>query len=477
MRLLPRSPRGTWLLAGAAWLAVCAAAWPVLPVRPRAEWAADATTMPVGFVPGRRALVAGALLSVEDDTLSSLRTFDADSGAVADWLDPGEEVRRRATAISPDGRWAAVTHGRAGAFRMHLFDPATGRRGVALPLAADADPIAACFSPDGRWLAYAANGPDGGCVHVWDVAAGAELRTVRPAGGRLAFAPDSRTLAVGDYPGRDAQAPVRVRLWDVNSGQLLREWNGPACRGCGHLQFAPDGRRLVAVFLAWNEHTFPNPGRSARMPWGYGAQIRGYDLATGGESFRIECDSVLAPPGVCWFATHTYPPPPTGDFTWDLWGYDGGPGSGGANLGQPRRLIMDTGGSSGRLVAAVDETVGSPLEWLLGLARIRWPFDRRQTVGVRFVDVRTGAVVGSLPRQRIDPLERKWTPGPGWVTFSPARDLVAVEQDGYIRIWDLPPRQPLRWFAAAAGILALPFAGLAWRRARRLRRAAAGGGR
>ena len=38
MRLLPRTVRGTWALAAAAWLAGCALAWPLLPARPRAEW-------------------------------------------------------------------------------------------------------------------------------------------------------------------------------------------------------------------------------------------------------------------------------------------------------------------------------------------------------------------------------------------------------------------------------------------------------
>jgi hypothetical protein len=40
-------------------------------------------------------------------------------------------------------------------------------------------------------------------------------------------------------------------------------------------------------------------------------------------------------------------------------------------------------------------------------------------------------------------------------------------------VWDVPPRKPLTWLALAAAILALPLAGLAWRRSRRLRRGAA----
>src|SRR5439155_15280875 len=38
MPLLPRSRRGTWLLAAAVWLAACAGLWWALPVLPRGEF-------------------------------------------------------------------------------------------------------------------------------------------------------------------------------------------------------------------------------------------------------------------------------------------------------------------------------------------------------------------------------------------------------------------------------------------------------
>ena len=43
--------------------------------------------------------------------------------------------------------------------------------------------------------------------------------------------------------------------------------------------------------------------------------------------------------------------------------------------------------------------------------------------------------------------------------------MLAVQEDlTTIGIWELPPRKPLTWFALVAAILALPLAGLAWRR-------------
>src|SRR5262245_8817282 len=62
MRLLPRSPRGTWLLAGAVWAAGCAASWWALPVRPRAEWALSEEERLLGFLPN------GVLVTSHIDT-------------------------------------------------------------------------------------------------------------------------------------------------------------------------------------------------------------------------------------------------------------------------------------------------------------------------------------------------------------------------------------------------------------------------
>lgn len=38
MRMLPRSAKGTWLLAASMWVGLCAAVWTALPTVPRAAW-------------------------------------------------------------------------------------------------------------------------------------------------------------------------------------------------------------------------------------------------------------------------------------------------------------------------------------------------------------------------------------------------------------------------------------------------------
>src|SRR5262249_53528499 len=52
IRLMPRTPRGTWLLAGAVWLTGCAALWWVLPYRPRAAWPTEEPAVVHGLIPG-----------------------------------------------------------------------------------------------------------------------------------------------------------------------------------------------------------------------------------------------------------------------------------------------------------------------------------------------------------------------------------------------------------------------------------------
>src|SRR5437667_9293836 len=59
MRFLPRSRRGTWLLAGAVWLAACAGGWWTLPVMPRGELRLPHDIDLVGLLPGgQRGIVA-----------------------------------------------------------------------------------------------------------------------------------------------------------------------------------------------------------------------------------------------------------------------------------------------------------------------------------------------------------------------------------------------------------------------------------
>src|SRR4051794_36624212 len=102
MRLLPRTRRGTWLLAVLVWAVGCTALWWAVPPRPRAEWALTPADqcMPVAFVPGRRAVLTYPLVAVGDShvTRGPVRLWDADTGRVSELGSPDGLVN--AVAVS-----------------------------------------------------------------------------------------------------------------------------------------------------------------------------------------------------------------------------------------------------------------------------------------------------------------------------------------------------------------------------------------
>ena len=103
-------------------------------------------------------------------------------------------------------------------------------------LQSDSSIMGVAFSPDGRTLAA---GDYNGDVALWDVASGHKITTL-PEGataGSVAFSPDGRTLAVGDYNGG-------IGLWDVASGHKITTL--PEGSAVGSVAFGPDGRTLAA---------------------------------------------------------------------------------------------------------------------------------------------------------------------------------------------------------------------------------------
>lgn len=114
------------------------------------------------------------------------------------------------------------------------------------------DGFNAVFSPDGRYVLSMADAGTG-TMRLWDVATGEEIRQfVGPepdALGNLtaAFSPDSRTIfsAIGgDYA---------ARLWDVTTGEQIRQFEGEVTGRWESATFSPDGKYALAGFDSLEE--------------------------------------------------------------------------------------------------------------------------------------------------------------------------------------------------------------------------------
>ena len=109
------------------------------------------------------------------------------------------------------------------------------------------------FSPDGEILATGGGDwatPD--CVRLWDMRTGKLRHTLRDSRddwniAGVAFSPDSRTLA---YACSD-----KVRLWSVQTGQLVRVFSGDLVGG---IEISPHNRLLVSSSgMTEDEEYFP----------------------------------------------------------------------------------------------------------------------------------------------------------------------------------------------------------------------------
>jgi hypothetical protein len=423
MRILPRSRRGTWLLAGAVWCAACAGLWRALPVVVRARVLGGNQCI---FSANSRSLFTfDAWLISEYDPWTGRLLFSTDvphkTGEHFGWL---WRLTPR-TAIFPDKDG------------VQLFD-----FGTRLMTGVSGD---AMFTADGRTLVRVVSNPgtDEREIRSVDLASGLDRLCSRVRGsGDIEVSTDGQFAVVSSYlQGKTENHSLQeVRFIDLATGVITGSDLMPGDGWVVRSGFSPNGRAFAATLSA-------NSGRP-----GCTHTVFAWDLSSG-RRFSQTC---------------------SGNFS--AWGADGtifvlendefiafNPSTGDQRVVGPAYESahwIDTQASGEHFFLDRMERVSTFWRTLSDyFPSLRGDYD---FVECECYDL-AGRRLASVPTTRS-----------GARDLSPDNQTLAVaspSEPGVIDLYDFPPQKSLAWLAAGAALLALPIALITWRRTRKLRAA------
>jgi WD40 repeat protein len=161
----------------------------------------------------------------------ALRLWDTTTGQVRTLTGPGDQYVW--ITFSPDGQWL-MTGSSGGSIKQWMVQPGVLHRTIA-----GEGRARGAFSPDGKCgLTVTA---DLHTAALWDVVSGKEVRRVKLAPQaiqQVGFLPDGkRVLAVGE--------DRVLRMWELKTGKLLREFHWQEGLGIGSVAVSSDGKRAL----------------------------------------------------------------------------------------------------------------------------------------------------------------------------------------------------------------------------------------
>lgn len=461
-RFLPRTPRGTWLLAGILWLVACGVLWWLLPDRPRAAWPTDDLVVIYGFIPGTSVLLTsspwpGGTNGPGGPMLGPLVARDAETHALRHWFPDGE----RLTLVDPgvDGRHVLVGRVLGGRARLFLVDATNGNVIAELPrggpaaenesdLPRDASDQFAAFRRDGQRIVYADWVGEERWLRVWEVETHQEVAALRDAGPPAAWSPDGRSLAYITQ-GRDESA---VGLWNVDAGGTRALASSPFGQlRAVQIHFSPDGQSVVCG-LQVPVFTFVR----ARFE---DNEIIGWEVASGRQTFRRQTRRAVFPAGLPWFVTEESDQPRAAC----LHRCDYGTGA------ERDRVVLSeiteplwVGLSPDAGLVLGHDVIDNPVLEFLDVHVLQGALG----ISVRPViwDATSGRLLHVLPMAIGSDLCS--ATGQAW---SADGKLLAIAGEDDLAVWHMPPRKRLWWFGAGATLLALPIVVFVRRRSRSLR--------
>jgi hypothetical protein len=456
MYLLPRSRRGTWLLAGAAWCAACAGLWCGLPVAPDRTIRIDGPLRIIGFSPAFGAAIVKRSNNDGQFIHEAIELLDLVTGKSFLNVSPNA-ADATLLGASADGRvwiFAESKGSNARFLKVDLSQRTVSRTPV--PIRSNNNWLDMCrVSPDALLVAFFDEKENS--LVLWDTERNdirGRLPNLFPPyvfsvdGSALAACRSAKEIVILGVPSLVQQAALNIPLG-------CNIYDSPALAG---------GGRYVAGLAEYEGGAAPFDRYLVCWEVASGAEIireKLADVAGSGAQREIRFSGASR-------MLLLVPNEPASD---DFRCFD---------MQTRKRLIgldgVDVGGRqlspNGRVLAASAYRADSALlrwtrrlglSWLAGSDWSVLLYDL--TTGKRLGPELATGRLGLAINNGFDTVYPVWSADSTAIATENARDASIID------IWDIPPRRPLTWFATGAALLALPIAFFARRRVRKLRAA------